>query len=270
MTKTHKQSKIKFEHWEGTVLTFKLVTKIALSTIICIGCAYPAFADTTGPGDAEASSSAPSGSGSSSGSDLQQKRSLEGHVQDEAVALETGIKDLTKTLHHMKRSAFDIFIEVQRQNMVVVGEPDVIGPIIIPAIPSPSGMMAMGGFLPPRKKFLDYFQGQLGDLMKMTQTEVSGLVLPADASDQAKTDMQTISDSLSTFPKDLQAIADVTQGPKFNNYDIARAAQLLQDHIQAVEKATKSLNSEMRKEVDKTKKDLRDIDKAIKKEGQGK
>ncbi len=245
-------------------MTFNLVTKIALSAVVCIGCACPASADDAGPGDTPSSTSASSDSG------LEQKKSLEGHVQDEALALETGIKDLTKTLHHMKRSAFDIFIEVQRQNMVVVGEPDVIGPIIIPAIPSPSGMMAMGGFLPPRQKFLDYFQSQLSDLMKMTQTEVSALVLPDDASDQAKTDMKTISDSLTTFSQDLQGIAAVTQGPKFNNYDIAKAAQILQDHIQAVEKATKSLNSEMRKEVDKTKKDIRELDKQIKKDSQSK
>lgn len=128
----------------------------------------------------------------------------------------------------------------------------------------------MGGFLPPRQKFLDYFQSQLSDLMKMTQTEVSALVLPDDASDQAKTDMKTISDSLTTFSQDLQGIAAVTQGPKFNNYDIAKAAQILQDHIQAVEKATKSLNSEMRKEVDKTKKDIRELDKQIKKDSQSK
>jgi hypothetical protein len=201
---------------------------------------------------------------------LDQQKSLEGHVQGEAVALGTGLRDLAKTLHHLKRSAYDIFVEVQRQNMVVVGEPDVIGPIIIPAIPSPSGMLGVGGFLEPRKKFLDYFMSQVIDLSKMTQSEVSGLVLPADASDDAKSDLKIISDTAAALNQDIAALQEVTQGPKYDNFAIARAAQLMQNHVQEIEKASKKLDSEAKREVSKTKKDMRDLDKQIKKNETGK
>ncbi len=235
---------------------------VALAALLSLSLASVAYADAPSASD----TAAPPAQDAA----LEKQQSLEGHVQGEAVALETSIRDLSKTLHHLKRSAWDIFVEVQRQNMVVVGEPDVIGPIIIPAMPSPSGMVGVGGFLPPRKKFLDYFMSQISDLSKMTQTEVTGLLLPDDASDDAKADLKTITDTAALLPQDISALQDVTQGPQFDNMAIARAAQLLQNHIQDIEKASKKLDSEAKKEVSKSKKQMRNIDKQIKKNDSGK
>lgn len=234
-------------------------TTIALAALLSIGCASPTLADDSDTATPPAQDSA-----------LQKQQNLEGHVQGEAVALGTSLHDLSKTLHHLKRSAWDIFVEVQRQNMVVVGEPDVIGPIIIPAIPSPSGMVGVGGFLPPRKKFLDYFMSQVSDLAKMTQTEVTGLILPSDAGDTAKAELKTITDTSQQLTADVAALQEVTQGPQFDNMAIARAAQLVQNHVQDIEKASKRLDSEAKKEVSRTKRELRDINKQIKKTESGK
>jgi len=236
-----------------------------------MACAAPAYADkpaADAAGDAPAATATPADQ--TPADSLTQKKNLEGHIQDEAVRLESGLKDLNKTLHHLKRSAWDIFIETQRQNMVVVGEPDVIGPIIIPAIPSPTGMMNVGGLLPPRKKFLDYFMSQINDLYKMTQTEVAALQLPDDATDDGKAILKTVTDAAAALPDDISALAEVTAGPELDNMNIARAAQQMQDHVQAIEKATKKLDEEAKREVSKAKRDMRDIDKAIKKEAQGK
>ncbi len=220
--------------------------------------------------DESAADSTTSADSSATDAALNKQKTIEGRIQDVAVTLETGIKDLTKSLHHMKRSAFDIFVEVQRSNMVVVGEPDVIGPIIIPAMPNPSGMISTGGFQPPRKKFLDYFMSQIDDLMKMTQTEVTALVLPDDANDQAKTEMKTLSDTLALLPQDIEALKEVTQGPDYDNMAIARAAQQLQDHIVTMEKASKKLNSEAKKDESRAKKSVREADEALKKEQRNK
>lgn len=237
---------------------------VALAALLSISLASVAYADDDAPSASDASTPAAQDAA------LEKQQNLEGHVQGEAVALGSGIRDLTKTLHHLKRSAWDIFVEVQRQNMVVVGEPDVIGPIIIPAMPSPSGMIGVGGFLPPRKKFLDYFMSQISDLSKMTQTEVSGLVLPDDASADAKADLKSINDTAALLTQDIAALQNVTVGPQFDNMAIARAAQLMQNHVQDIEKASKKLDSEAKKEINKTKKDIRDIDKKIKKNDSGK
>jgi len=233
---------------------------VALAALLSISFAGVAYADAPLAADAPAPPATPPAE-----TPLDQQKDLQGHVQGEAVALGTGIRDLSKTLHHLKRSAWDIFIEVQRQNMVVVGEPDVIGPIIIPAMPSPSGMIGMGGFLPPRKKFLDYFMSQISDLTKMTQTEITGLVLPDDATDEAKAELKIMTDTLAQLPQDITALQETTQGPNYDNMAIARAAQLMQNHVQDIEKASKKLDSEAKKEVSKTKKEMRDIDKQIKK-----
>ncbi len=234
---------------------------VALAALISISWGTVASAETTS--DAEtATPPAPDAS-------LEKQKNLEGRVQDEAVALGTGLRDLSKTLHHLKRSAFDIFVEVQRQNMVVVGEPDVIGPIIIPAMPSPSGMIGVGGFLEPRKKFLDYFMSQVVDLSKMTQSEVAALLLPDNASDDAKAELKTITDLSTTLNQDISGLQSVTQGPKYDNYAIAQAAQLMQNHVQEIEKAAKKLDSEAKKEASIAKKGMRDLDKQIKKKESG-
>lgn len=232
-----------------------------LAAIISIGFSTAAWADK--PAADATTQAAPTDDA------LNKQKTIEGRIQDVAVTLETGIKDLSKSLHHMKRSAFDIFVEVQRSNMVVVGEPDVIGPIVIPAMPNPSGMISMGGFQPPRKKFLDYFMSQIDDLMKMTQTEVTALVLPDDANDEAKAEMKTLSDTLATLPKDIDALKEVTQGPDYDNMAIARAAQQLQNDVVIMEKASKKLNSEAKKEESRAKKGVRDADNALKKEQKG-
>lgn len=247
-------------------MEFRLTTSLILATVFALSCGYVAYADK--PADNE--NAVPAPQDPTAPDPLEKQKSLEGHVQDEALALETSIKDLHKTLHHMKRSAWDIFVEVQRQNMVVVGEPDVIGPIVIPAIPNPTGMMATGGFLPPRKKFLDYFMSQIDDLVKLMQTDVSGLVLTDDASDDAKAQLKTVTDAMAQIPQDISNLKDVTQGPDYDNMQIARAAQVLQDRIAVMEKASKKLDSEAKREVSRAKKLIRDADKAIKKESEGK
>jgi hypothetical protein len=245
---------------------FNCKISLFLAALLSLSCSNAALADKPAP---DASAPAPQDAAPADPT-LTKQKNLEGHIQDEAVALEVGIKDLNKSLHHMKRSAWDIFVEVQRQNMVVVGEPDVIGPIIIPAIPNPTGTMAVGGFLPPRKKFLDYFVSQIDDLVQMIQTEVTGLVLPDDANDEAKADLKEITDAMAQIPQDISGLKDVTQGPDYDNMAIARAAQILQDRIGVMEKASKKLNSEAKKEESRAKKGLRNADNAIKKEQRGK
>lgn len=235
-------------------------TAFVFAAVMSLGFAASSFAD-------DATGTTTTAQDSSS---LTEQKNLEGHIQDEALALEAGIRELTKTTHHLKRAAWDIFVEVQRQNMVVVGEPDVIGPIVIPAIPSPTGMLPMGGFLPPSKKLLDYFMNQIEDLLKMTTAGVNGLVLPDDASDIAKDQIRTITDCLSALPQDYAALQDLTRGPNYDNVAIARASSVMQARIAEIEKSLKKLNSEAKKEVSKTKKGIRDLDKQIKKESQGK
>ncbi|HZT34929.1 MAG TPA: hypothetical protein VFA15_03345, partial [Nitrososphaera sp.] len=197
---------------------------------------------------------------------LEQRKTLEGHLQSEASNLETGLKGLDKTLHHLKRGAYDVFTEVFRQDYAVVGQPDVIGPIVIPAMPSPSGILPVGGYLPPRKKWLDYFMSEINSLQTMCQADVSGLVLPDDASDTAKSELQSIKSSVSLLPKDVQDLAALTQGPKYDNNAIGRQAQLLQDHVSEMQKSVKKLYEACKKASKLHEKHEKDLEKQIKKE----
>lgn len=251
------------------------VAQISLAFVVSLNLALPAVsADAASGSDAGAGSGGDSTSGSASsagaGQSLQDKKLYEGHLQTEVTNLETSLKEVSTTMKHLKRGAWDMFVEVQRQNMVCVGEPDVIGPIVIPAIPSPSGLVALGGYLPPRKKWLDYLNQQIDYLSKLVQTDINALTLPPDASDTAKTEWQALKDTLSQLPTDVSNLASVTQGPKYDNMEIAKAAQIIEDHVARMEKSCKKVYDETKKEVKQVQKDMKDLDNQIKQQGKSK
>ncbi|MCC7531934.1 MAG: hypothetical protein IT342_25755, partial [Candidatus Melainabacteria bacterium] len=109
--------------------------------------------------------------------------SLQGNIQGGAPVILQGLHDIAVTVHHLQEMLKGLLYEAQRQDMVVVAEPDVIGPIVMPAIPNPSGMMSMG-YLPPRKKWVDYFMAQIEEIIPMLDHEINSLPRP-DASDTA-------------------------------------------------------------------------------------
>lgn len=63
---------------------------------------------------------------------------------------------------------------------MVVSEPDIIGPIVVPAVPTPSGMMPVGDYLPPRKKWLNFYMAEMGQLIPLMQGELASTAIPAD------------------------------------------------------------------------------------------
>ncbi len=199
---------------------------------------------------------------------LEDRRNLEGKVEQKAQALEQALKGLSKGVHHLKRSTWDVFCEAQRQDVVVVAEPDVIGPIIVPAMPSASGIMS-DGFLPPRKKWLDYFISQIDSLLPMVESEITAIELPENTPETIDL-LKQIKDCANGLPGDLTKLKTVTSEDKLDNMKIAVEAQRMQDHVVKIDKALKSLADEIHKEDNELKKDLRQLEKQINKKGKKK
>lgn len=178
---------------------------------------------------------------------------MEGHIEQEIITAETGLRDLTTSLHHLKRAATDILTEVERQDMVVVGEPDVIGPMIIPAIPNPTGTVGSGQFLPPRKKFIDYFMSQIDHLMPIVEKSAEAVTLPESASDQEKADRARLGELMAELKGCFQALDKVTAGPQYDNLAIAGQATAFGDLVKRIDKRCKSLYKAMKKDLDHAK-----------------
>ncbi len=185
---------------------------------------------------------------------------LEGQIKSDSVALTTHLKELTNSLHHLKRAAFDIFCETQRQDQVVAVQPDVIGPIILPAIPSPTGVLSMGA-LPPRKQWLDYFMNQVGQLLPMVDSEINALVMPQEMPEEGKQDLNQIRELARGMNPLAVDLDKVTQGPDLKADDIARSAMAFQDQVNKIEKSVKSLAKQAKVEEKKADKELKQLNK---------
>lgn len=204
------------------------------------------------PGGASTASSA-----SASSSNANSAQTLSGTVKSVGMTAEIGLKELGESLHHLKDAVWGTFSEVQQPDMIYAGGPDVIGPIVIPAI-NVTGYLN-GGMLPPRKKWLDYFNSQAQYLTPQLIKEVDALVLPDGMSEDTTNDFNELKTLAQKLTAECQDMAAVCQGPKYENMTIATKAQIFLNDLKSMEK--------LRKDVYKgVKVDVRDAEKAAEKE----
>lgn len=204
---------------------------------------------------ASGSTSSVTGSGSSTSSSSASASSsstLKGGIMSVAATAEKEVKEIGTTCHHLAGSIANVFGEVNRQDQVLMSEPDVVGTMVIPAIPDASGMMSMGT-LPPRKKWLDYFNYQTAQLIDILYKEAHAVVLPDDASAQTNTDWTRIKELIDQMVPVYKKMQSLSEGPKFDNVAIATQAQMLHDTVKQIDKLRKSVFNELKRE-DKTRK----------------
>ena len=198
--------------------------------------------------------------------DLEQQDKLTGHIKAEATQSSVQLKELLGSLKQLRRSTFEIFGEVQREDLVVVGEPDVIGPMIVPAMPDVSGMLGTGQYLPARKKWIDYFMANIERLYPMVTKELEALKLPDDATDDMKGHYKRVVLAYNKLGPSLKDLEAVTQGPEYDNEAIAKCATISKTYVEVMDKELKRLYRDMKKEVSVTKRDDRDLEHKIEKE----
>jgi len=105
---------------------------------------------------------------------------LQGTVKGTSLTAAVGLKAIGEALHRIRAVSHNMIGECTRQDLVVVSEPDVIGPMVLPAIPAPDGMINTGNTLPPRKKYLDLYGYALQKLIPILSEEMNNTVIPAD------------------------------------------------------------------------------------------
>ncbi|MBL8081367.1 MAG: hypothetical protein JNN26_02035 [Candidatus Obscuribacter sp.] len=165
---------------------------------------------------------------------------LSGSVESVALVAETGLKEVGETLHHLKDATWALFSEVQQPNMFFAGGPDVVGPIIITPV-NGSGFIQGEGFVPPRKKWVDFYIDHVQYLAPQLEKEIAALVLPDGVSDDTRSDLETMKQISVRMPKDCENLIKVSQGPKYDNMAIATAAQVLIDDLKTIDKARKEV-----------------------------
>lgn len=165
---------------------------------------------------------------------------LTGSVVSVALAAETGLKEVGETLHHLKDATWGLFREVQQPNMFFAGGPDVVGPIIITPV-NGSGFIQGEGFVPPRKKWVDFYIDHVQYLAPQLEREIAALVLPDGVSNDTRSDLDLMKQVTARMPKDCDNLIKISQGPKYDNIAIATAAQVLLDDLKTIDKARKEV-----------------------------
>src|SRR6185369_12811262 len=74
------------------------------------------------------------------------KPTLKGGARATVMDVLAGVKQLTTMCKRIDGDAKVLVYECQRQDIVAVGGPNVVGGMVIPAMPNPSGLMTMQGF----------------------------------------------------------------------------------------------------------------------------
>lgn len=197
---------------------------------------------------------------------LDAKQKLEGRIEEAAGANVKKLKEFLSSLHQIKRSTYDVFCEVQREDLVVVGEPNVIGPMIVPAIPSGSGLLSTGQFLPVRKKWIDYYMAQIEKLYPMITSELQDLKLRSDVSKKSRKHYVNIVKAYNKLGPVLKDLDKITIGPKYDNTKIANCASIAQNYVQVMDKESKRLYKELRKDSHNAKRELKEIERKIDKD----
>lgn len=179
--------------------------------------------------------------------------SLQGNVQGGAPVVLQGLHDVGTTIHHLQEMLKGLLFEAQRQDMVVVAEPNVIGPMVIPAIPNPTGTMSIG-YLPPRKKWVDYFMSQIEEIIPMLDHEINSLPRP-DQNDTALLQAYTeMFDAARGFNPPWAELETATKGPEYKNKDISFAGSDLWFQIEKFKKLKDKLFKMVKEEAKQKKK----------------
>lgn len=178
---------------------------------------------------------------------------LQGNIQGGAPVVLQGLHDVGVTVHHLQEMLKGLMYEAQRQDMVVVAEPDVIGPIIMPALPNPSGMMNMG-YLPPRKKWVDYFMSQIEEIIPLLDHEINSLPRPQASDTELMQAYVDLFDAARGFNPPWSDLETATKGPEYKSMDISTAGSGLWFQVEKFKKLKDKLfkmvkaESKMKKE----------------------
>lgn len=183
--------------------------------------------------------------------------SLQGNVQGGAPVILQGLHDVGVSVHHLQEMLKGLLLEAQRQDMVVVSQPNVIGPMVIPAIPGPSGMMSMG-YLPPRKKWVDYFMSQVEEIIPLLDHELNGLPRPNPNDTEVLQSFTEMFDAARGFNPPWSDLEAVTKGPDYKNDDIAKAVTRLYIQVDEFKKLKDKLYKVVKKEAKLQSKEKKD------------
>lgn len=162
-------------------------------------------------------------------------KTVKGGVKHEVMLTDPGLREIQKTAERLRRQAMYLIADVENVDSMIVSEPDVIGGVVIPAVPMPSGSVSFGDLLPPKQKDLDKQMESLNVLITALHAEIDAILLPDDLKPQLKPiwmEMKVLAHDVSLHYEKLKPL---TKGPDFKNVEIGREALRMYDDMHKIE-----------------------------------
>ena len=172
---------------------------------------------------------------------------LQGGVATTVANAEATLTELEQTVKHVRQSAEDAFYEAQRPDMLYAGGPNVVGSVVINPV-GIGGYLPTGGYLPVRKKWIDYFSMHVAYLAPILKQELESFVLPPGVSSDTTTDYEEYKKIGSRLPDMCEKMIASCQGPKYDNMTIGMAAGTLNEELKRFDKQRKELLKDIRED----------------------
>jgi len=216
-----------------------------------------ASASDSNQAQAPAPSSSPSGASTTTGTP---SGVLTGSVATTEQTAESILVELEQTVHHLKDASWGAFCEAQRPDVIYAGGPEVIGGMVINPIGG-SGLIPTGGYLPPRKKWIDYYSMHVAYLAPLLKQELDSFKMPAGVSSDTMDDYQEYAKIGGRLPDLCDKMITACQGPKYDNVTISMAAGMLNEELKRYDKVRKEIYKDIREDYKKEAKEEKNISK---------
>lgn len=170
---------------------------------------------------------------------VSSKPALSGQVSTTQLSVSTALHAIHLATNELHRVTTDMINEIERQQYETVAEPDVIGPIVVPAMPAPTGGMNVGPLLPPRKKWIDLYMWKYSQVVPMLEAEIDSTQIPADKKALLAPkwrEMKALSDDITAH---YQNLIEVTKGPNYVNLEIGKQLLPIYDDLKKLQELQK-------------------------------
>ncbi len=187
--------------------------------------------------------------------DRQPGQPLKGSVKSRAIVAAEGLRQMGAALKKIERAAAGLVGEATRQDYVEVGDPDVVGSIIIPAIPDPSGMMPIGPYLPMRRNWFDFYLDEIAKLIPMYAEEVDALVLPDSIKQDSLNELEQMRPYFQQVRQSYLTLYNMQKDlANASNNKVAEQSVILHDSVIKIDKLRREI-FKMLQEAEKREKD---------------
>ncbi len=186
---------------------------------------------TTFAGTNPAGTNPAGGSSTGSASSIQ----LQGSVKAIDIEAAECLRQMGDSLKKTERAGLELMGEATRQDYISVGDPNIVGTIIIPALPD--NMMAVGPYLPLRPKWVDYYLDQIGKLIPMYAELTDALVMPDNVKAQATQLLDQMRPLFMDAKEHYLALLDMSKDLKdVKNSRVAVFAVVIHDDMEKMDK----------------------------------